>query len=67
MGEIIEGKFSIGKKETEVDKSKHYVCYFCEEEVEFSSDNWRHSSDGEVPCCTDATPSNIEIVPLKGG
>lgn len=31
MGDVIKGKFV-----EEVDTTKHYICYYCEEEVEFS-------------------------------
>lgn len=52
------------------DTEKHYMCYFCEEEIEFSlsriadnlsTPNWRHTATGKEVCETRATPSNVEV------
>lgn len=47
----------------EPDKSKIYMCYHCDETVEWIRDwqKWAHCLTGQVECHTTATPSNIEI------
>lgn len=46
-----------------LDTTKHYSCYFCEEEVEFNEplEDWQHTSTGDSVCGTKATPSNLEV------
>jgi hypothetical protein len=60
---------------TGVDTTKTYMCYYCDEEVEFRSltpeerkilvsdipPQWYHVATASVSCGTVATPSNFEL------
>lgn len=57
------------------DESKHYLCYYCEEEIYFGvttgpqaklsygpgKKTWRHVNTQRFQCSSQATPSTLEV------